>query len=206
MIKDRFQILFGGIIIFQSIVGSYPGNLVSTAHTTILFILIFGLLKNPIYLSRILVMGVGGLLMGLIRYLPTFGLQNSFPANVGNQAGVTFYNVIYLIFPFVGDGLPWEDLTLRSLYVGSVVLSIVFFYSYKIVNINKWSVIVIFSLLMMSEGPLNDLLRNLLPLSNMSRFAITDWRNSFNLAMILVTALILDNLSKPSRRTRWLGV
>ena len=201
ILKDRFQILFGGIIVFQSIVGSYPGNLVSTAYTTILFILVFGLLKNPIYLSRILVMGVGGLLMGLIRYLPTFGLQNSFPANVGNQAGVTFYNVIYLIFPFVGDGLPWEDLTLRSLYVGSIVLSIVFFYSYKIVNLNKWSVIVIFSLLMMSEGPLNDLLRNLLPLSNMSRFAITDWRNSFNLAMILVTALILDNLSKPSTRT-----
>jgi hypothetical protein len=97
ILKDRFKILFGGIIVFQSIVGSYPGNLVSTAYTAILFILIFGLLKNPIYLSRILVMGVGGLLMGLIRYLPTFGLQNSFPANVGNQAGVTFYNVIYLI-------------------------------------------------------------------------------------------------------------
>ena len=202
ILKDRFQILLGGIVIFQSIVGSYPGNLVSTAYTTILFILIFGLLKNRVYLYRILLMGVGGLLMGLIRYLPTLGLQNSFPSNVGNQAGITFYNVIYLIFPFVGDGLPWEDLTLRSLYIGSAVLSIAFFYNYKIVNINKWTVIAIFSLLMMIESPLNDLLRNLLPLSNISRFAITDWRNSFNLAMILAAGLILNNLSKSNNRTK----
>jgi len=202
ILKDRFQILFGGIIIFQSIVGSYPGNLVSTAYTTILFILIFGSLKSRVYLSRILLMSVGGLLMGLIRYLPTLGLQNSFPSNVGNQAGITFYNVIYLIFPFVGDGLPWEDLTLRSLYIGSIVLSIIFFYNYKIININKWAVIVIFSLLMMIESPLNDLLRSVLPLSNVSRFAITDWRNSFNLAVIIVAGLILNNLSKSSNRTK----
>jgi hypothetical protein len=51
---------------------------------------------------------------------------------------------------------------------------------------------------MMSLSSVNLLLRELLPLTDISRFAITDWRNTFNLSIILLGALILNNLDKLS--------
>jgi hypothetical protein len=51
---------------------------------------------------------------------------------------------------------------------------------------------------MMSLSSVNLLLRELLPLTDISRFAITDWRNTFNLSIILLGALILNNVEKLS--------
>jgi hypothetical protein len=191
--RGRFKIFIGAFVIFQSITGSYPGNLISTFYTVLLFILLFGLKNRSKYYLKLFFMGFCGILMGLLRYLPTFGITNSFPSTVENQAGVTFYNIIYLIFPYVGNELPWEDLTLRSLYIGPITLAAIFFYNHKILNINKWLILTLVSLVMMLENGLNEALRTLLPFADISRFAITDWRNSFNLGLILITGLILES-------------
>jgi hypothetical protein len=194
LLKGQLQIFFGALIIFQTMVGSYPGNLISSIYTVIFFILVFCIKSNSQYFFRLTIMSLSGLLMGLVRYLPILGARDSFPSNVGNQAGITFYNAIYLIFPFVGNNLPWEDLTLRSLYIGTTVLALIFFYDYKIKNINKWLFISIFSVLMMALGPINYFLRNVLPLADVSRFAITDWRNTFNIGIIMIAGLILNQV------------
>jgi len=194
LLKGQLQIFFGALIIFQTMVGSYPGNLISSIYTVIFFILVFCIKSNSQYFFRLTIMSLSGLLMGLIRYLPILGARDSFPSNVGNQAGITFYNAIYLIFPFVGNNLPWEDLTLRSLYIGTTVLALIFLYDYKIKNINKWLFISIFSVLMMALGPINYFLRNVLPLADVSRFAITDWRNTFNIGIIMIAGLILNQV------------
>ena len=198
LLASKSRIFLGSVIIFQTIVGSYPGNLIATAYTAALFFLLFGLAGNRhvySYLFSLSIMIVSGTLMGLLRYLPTLGLQNSFPSSVGNQAGITLYNLNYLIFPFVGQTLPWEDLTLRSLYIGSTLFAILFFYQKGIENSTRWIVISLFSLIMMSETGLNAILRQILPLTDVSRFAITDWRNSFNLGIVILAALILNKVS-----------
>lgn len=198
LLHSKSRVFFGSIIIFQTIVGSYPGNLIATIYTAALFFILFGLLGNKkifIYLTSLSIMILSGILMGLIRYLPTFGLHNSFPSNVGNQAGITLYNLNYLIYPFVGESLPWGDLTLRSLYVGSTLLAILFFFQKGIVNSQKWIIILLFSIIMMSESSVNTLIRKYLPLTDISRFAITDWRNSFNVGIIILAALILNKLT-----------
>jgi hypothetical protein len=194
LLKGQLQIFFGALIIFQTMVGSYPGNLISSIYTVIFFILVFCIKSNSQYFFRLTIMSLSGLLMGLVRYLPILGARDSFPSNVGNQAGITFYNAIYLIFPFVGNNLPWEDLTLRSLYIGTTALALIFLYDYKIKNINKWLFISIFSVLMMALGPINYFLRNVLPLADVSRFAITDWRNTFNIGIIMIAGLILNQV------------
>ena len=48
---------------------------------------------------------------------------------------------------------------------------------------------------MMSETVLNTILRQILPLTDISRFAITDWRNSFNLGIVILAALILNRVT-----------
>jgi hypothetical protein len=49
---------------------------------------------------------------------------------------------------------------------------------------------------MMSLSSANFLLRELLPLTDISRFAITDWRNTFNLSIILLGALVLNKIGE----------
>ena len=205
LLASKLRIFLGSVIIFQTIVGSYPGNLIATAYTAALFFLLFGIAGNKYvysYLFSLSIMIVSGTLMGLLRYLPTLGLQNSFPSSVGNQAGITLYNLNYLIFPFVGQTLPWEDLTLRSLYIGSTLLAILFFYQKGIENSTRWIIISIFSIVMMSETVLNTILRQILPLTDISRFAITDWRNSFNLGIVILAALILNRVT--INRINWI--
>jgi hypothetical protein len=119
----------------------------------VLFIILFGIFSNDQkknYLLNIFIMGFSGLLMGLLRYLPVLRVQDSFPSEVGNQAGITFYNLNYLIFPFVGQDLPWQDLTLRSLYIGSFLLPLLFFFQRGIKNSIKWIIVLGFSITMMT--------------------------------------------------------
>ena len=195
--NSKLSVLLGSIVIFQSIVGSYPGNLIASFYTVLLFIVFFGFQKNSAkkkYIQHISVMTISGVLMGLIRYLPTLKVKQSFPSDVGNQAGINLYNLNYLIYPYVGDSLPWQDLTLRSLYIGSVVLPLVFFFQRKTLFAFRWILIGTFSVFMMTFNSLNSVIREFLPLADVSRFAITDWRNTFNLSIIILSGLILNKL------------
>ena len=198
---SKWSVFWGSFIVFQTSVGSYPGNLVSSFYTAVLFIILFGIFDNDQkknYLISVFIMGFSGLLMGLLRYLPVLKFQDSFPSEVGNQAAITTYNLNFLIFPFVGQELPWQDLTLRSLYIGSFVLPLLFLFQKGIKNSVKWSFVLGFSIIMMSLSSINSLLRELLPLTDISRFAITDWRNTFNLSIILLGALVLNKVDELS--------
>ena len=55
-------------------------------------------------------------------------------------------------------------------------------------------ILFIFSILLMMQNVLNDHIRTFLPLANISRFAITDWRNIFNLSLIMMTILTLEQI------------
>ena len=196
--KSKLSLLFGSIIIFQSITGSYPGNLIATFYTSLIYILIICIprSKNVFdYLKFLTLMGTSGILMGLIRYLPVIQLQESFPSNVGNQAGVTFYNLIYLILPFTGENLPWSDPTIRSTYIGIFSFVVLSFFSFKVKNVVPWMIIASISIFMMSSNFVNDFARQVIPFTDISRFAITDWRNTFNLAMIMLVVNTLKHRS-----------
>ena len=209
--KSKWSLFLGSIIIFQTITGSYPGNLIATFYTSLIYILIICIPNSKRisqYLKYLVLMGVSGVLMGLIRYLPVIQLQESFPSNVGNQAGITLYNLIYLIFPFTGENLPWADPTLRSIYIGAFSLVVLSFFSFKVKNSTPWLIIASISIFMMSANFINDFARQVIPFVNISRFAITDWRNTFNLAMIILVVSTLKYLndSPRNRNTIFRGI
>jgi hypothetical protein len=141
-------------------------------------------------------MSFAGVSMGLIRYLPVILLQESFPSNVGNQAGITTYNIPYLIFPFIGKNLPYEDPTLRSIYIGSFGIAVLFYFSRKLKATYPWLVMTLLSVILMMWNEFNTLIRETVPYLNISRFAITDWRNLFNLSIIMIITYILMSLSE----------
>jgi hypothetical protein len=196
--KSKLSLLFGSLIVFQTITGSYPGNLIATFYTSLIYVLIICIPRSKntfTYLKFLVLMGTSGILMGLIRYLPVIKLQESFPSDVGNQAGITIYNLIYLIFPYTGENLPWADPTLRSIYIGVFSFVVLSFFSFKVKNMTPWIIIASSSIFMMSLNFLNDFARQLIPFVNISRFAITDWRNSFNLAIIIIVVSTLKYLN-----------
>ena len=59
---------------------------------------------------------------------------------------------------------------------------------------------------MMSLSSVNLLLREFLPLTDISRFAITDWRNTFNLSIILLGALVLNKIGDLSTLQKTLRI
>ena len=201
--KSKWSLFLGSIIIFQTITGSYPGNLIATFYTSLLYILLICIPSSKNisqYLKFLILMGLSGILMGLIRYLPVIHLQESFPSNVGNQAGITIYNLVYLVFPFTGENLPWADPTLRSVYIGAFSFIVLSFFTFKVKNSMPWIVIASVSIFMMYENYINDFVRQVIPFVNISRFAITDWRNTFNLAMIVLVVSTLKYLNESPRK------
>ena len=207
--KSKWSLFLGSIIIFQTITGSYPGNLIATFYTSLLYILLICIPSSKNisqYLKFLILMGFSGILMGLIRYLPVIHLQESFPSNVGNQAGITIYNLVYLVFPFTGENLPWADPTLRSIYIGAFSFIVLSFFTFKVKHSMPWIVIASVSIFMMYENYINDFVRQVIPFVNISRFAITDWRNTFNLAMIVLVVSTLKYLNEyPRKRISFFG-
>ena len=198
ILKRKYSVIIGSFIIFQTIVGSYPGNLVSIFYTTLILVIFLSInlkTKKIEYIGRLLLMSLSGILMGLLRYLPVTTNLDSFPENAGNQAGVSVNNLIYLLFPYTDNNLPWGDPSLRSIYVGSLVFVLFFFLNLKDKNIKIWTFILASSIVMMMQNQVNDVIRDFLPLVNISRFAITDWRNTFSLSLILITVIILEKIN-----------
>ena len=192
--KTRISIFLGSLVIFQTITGSYPGNLIATFYTVLIYffvVCIFSSNNKYQYLKSLSIMSLAGISMGLIRYLPVIQLQETFPSDVGNQAGVRIYNLAYLIFPFIGKDLPYEDPTLRSIYIGSFALAVIFYLNYKNKKLIPWLTLFIMSTILMLSNTLNTGIREIIPFLNISRFAITDWRNTFNLSVIMIVILTM---------------
>ena len=198
LLKKKYSLFTGSYIIFQTIVGSYPGNLVSLIYTSLIFVALTLMqlkIKKIEYLTKLFLMGLSGILMGLLRYLPVTTNLDSFPENAGNQAGISFNNIVYLLFPFTDNNLPWGDPSLRSIYVGPLVFILFFFLNVRDKNIKIWAILFVTSIFMMMQNQLNDLLREYIPFINISRFAISDWRNTFNLSLIIMTIIILEKIN-----------
>lgn len=202
ILRYKVSIFIGSLIIFQTIVGSYPGNLISIFYTSIIFVIYnFWELKiNKLkYLRAIIFVTISGIFMGALRYLPVAISLNSFPENIGNQAGINFNNLVYLVFPFFGDNLPWADPTLRSIYIGSLSLIALFFIRFKDSRIYLWLILTIISIVFMIDNRINDFVRSIIPFANISRFGITDWRNTFNLGIIMISVLTLSYLIEKNK-------
>lgn len=214
---NKWKPILLSFLIFQTIVGSYPGNLISNFYTTFLFIFlyyVFATEKKFQYLSILFISTLSGILMGTLRYLPVLVQRNSFPSNVINESPISLDSLIYLIYPYyfnlncatgncvvnLRDNLNFlnPDPSQRSIYIGVTALIILIFTSrHKFFYRNIF--MIIFCLIMMSSTLVENFLRELLPAANFSRFGMTDWRTSFNIIIILIIGMTLENLNKISR-------
>jgi hypothetical protein len=210
ILKKWWAIPLASLTFFQLITGSYPGNLVSSIYTcVIIFIYLwFSEFEKYAYFIRVFIVFLGGMMLGLIRYLPTLNDLNSFPQNVSNYSTLGSWNFSTFIYPFVRDNLI-GDPSMRSLYIGPLFLStlpFLFFVFRKDKQVIFWSLIVIFCVTMMTSNQLTDLIRNILPFTNVSRFGMTDWRTTFYIGIIFITLLTLEKFIKFTTRTFFISL
>jgi len=189
----------GSLIFFQLITGSYPGNLVSSIYTCLILFFYYLFFENRriAYSIRIAVIFVSGLLMGLVRYLPTLLDLRSFPQNITNSSDLGYWNFSTFIYPFVSDNLI-GDPSMRSIYLGPLFLSLIpitLLLMVKNKTIIFWVALAFFSLTMMVSSNITDLFRSILPFTNISRFGMTDWRTTLYISVIFITLLTFQKIN-----------
>ena len=198
--KKWWAIPAGSLIFFQLITGSYPGNLVSSIYTCLIlfFYFIYFEDKRIAYAIRIAAIFLSGLLMGLVRYLPTLLDLGSFPQNITNSSDLGYWNFSTFIYPYVSDNLI-GDPSMRSVYLGPLFLTLIpiaLILIAKNKRIIFWLALAFFSLTMMVSSNVTDLFRSVLPYTNISRFGMTDWRTTLYISVIFITLLTFQRINK----------
>ena len=199
IIEKWWAIPAGSLIFFQLITGSYPGNLVSSIYTCAIFFCYFLFFENrrKNYAIRVLIIFLSGLMMGLVRYLPTLLDLGSFPQNISNSSDLGYWNFSTFIYPFVSDNLI-GDPSMRSIYLGPLFLSLI---PISLILIAKnriiifWVALAFFSLTMMVSINVTDLFRSILPFTNISRFGMTDWRTTLYISVIFIILLTFQKIN-----------
>jgi hypothetical protein len=201
IMSNYWAIPIGSFVLFQSIVGSYPGNLVSSIYTVAAFFLFFFAKekKRFEYFVRVFILFISGTLMGMLRYLPSITDLTSFPQNIMNSSDLGGWNFSTFIYPYVRENLI-GDPSMRSIFVGPLILSLFAFIKFRDKQIIFHCLLGVFSLILMMSGPVTEIIRNFLPFANISRFGMSDWRTTFNISIILVVLLTLSELKKTSRK------
>ena len=165
IIEKWWAIPAGSLIFFQLITGSYPGNLVSSIYTCAIFFCYFLFFENRSknYAIRVLIIFLSGLMMGLVRYLPTLLDLGSFPQNISNSSDLGYWNFSTFIYPFVSDNLI-GDPSMRSIYLGPLFLCLIpisLFVMPRNRAIIFWVALVFCSLIMMVSSDVTDLFRSI---------------------------------------------
>jgi hypothetical protein len=192
----------GSLIFFQLITGSYPGNLVASVYTCVIlfFYFLFFEDRRIAYAIRIVIIFISGLMMGLVRYLPTLLDLGNFPQNITNSSGLSYSNFSTFIYPFISDNLKGEP-SMRSVYLGPLVLSLIPI-TLIILKKNKiiifWFGLAFFSLTMMISSNVTDLFRNILPFTDISRFGMSDWRTTLYISVIFIILLTFQKINEIS--------
>ena len=202
ILEKWWAIPAGSLIFFQLITGSYPGNLVSSIYTCAIFFCYFLFFENrrKNYAIRVLIIFLSGLMMGLVRYLPTLLDLGSFPQNISNSSDLGYWNFSTFIYPFVSDNLI-GDPSMRSIYLGPLFLCLIpisLFVMARNRTIIFWVALVFFSLIMMVSSDVTDLFRSILPFTDISRFGMTDWRTTFYISIIFITLLTFQKINELS--------
>ena len=200
IMPNFWAIPIGSFVLFQSIVGSYPGNLVSSIYTAAAFFLYFIVKeeKRFEYFIRVFILFISGTLMGMLRYLPSITTLNSFPQNITNSSDLGSWNFSTFIYPYVRENLI-GDPSMRSIFIGPLILSLFAFIKFRDRQIIFHCMLGVFSLILMMSGPITEIIRNFLPFANISRFGMSDWRTTFNISIIFIALLTLSELKNTSR-------
>jgi hypothetical protein len=176
------------ILIFQFLVGSYPGNIVSAAYGSAIFIalLVVRLDKEAAvkYVVALGVAGVAGILMSALKWWPLFEARDALSYSKKVPLPFSPEFLATFIFPYDVPFLP-SDFTVRSLWIPSAMLCGLFFIKRACANVVLGLALAGSAIALASFVSVSDYSR-FLPGLGISRIAVTDWRPSMHVGIIIL--------------------
>jgi hypothetical protein len=197
VLKSVWLIPISGLVWWQAIVSSYPGNLVPVAIVLSILVVFVTLRIAPMnrirYLTYFSTAIMGGSLLAAPRWLPVIFDRQSFPIQRENTAALTWELIPTLISSFDLVGLP-NDVTMRSIWLAPVCLGALALLRRKNSIGLVAAILMGFSLLMMTELPFVSQAKDFFSILRVSTFAISDWRPILVLAGAVLVGSVLSDL------------
>lgn len=197
---DAWRFIAFVLVLWQFLVGAYPGMIVAAAYACAMvsvFEVHFLRKKTdspfPIVLVALAVTTAVGLSM--VKFLPALADIASSRQSVGDVSGVPPELLTTLLFGFDLDGMP-NDLSMRDLFVGLPILWLA-----MVGTIHGGSSRLPYALFVMASIPLvaDPSVQSVvakLPLMDISRFHISDFRPIMHLAVLIFSAYGIDRLAR----------
>lgn len=189
--KIKYSIPVASILIFQFLVATYPGIIVSSFYICAM-VVIYYLIITPsklsiknylVYISTALALGIS---LSLLKWLPFFS-EYSAIASLGNNIVSPFSSehLLTLVLPYDVEFLS-GDVTMRSLFVPIIAIWGIFFIK-KIDDLFLIGFLITSIVIVISVLTTLGLLQYL-PGGTISRFPLSDWRGHFHIGILLMAA------------------
>jgi hypothetical protein len=182
------------IIWFQFFITGYPGVMISSFYIFALWSLFFMCYQksNKHIIQYIFLIPLIGLLLSLIKWLPYLFTLDDKPSP-GNILTVSWRTLVTLTFPFSDNVFP-NDVAMRTIFVSPLLLLACFVW-------RRWEKLdwlllstILVSLAFGVNFSLTNQWQNFLPLLDLSRFRMADFKLPFCMSILLLGARGLDYL------------
>lgn len=189
VVDRRWGIPFSAFVLFQFLIAGYPGNIVAAAYTCGVLVGIHFLVHEDKlrYFLAVSAAVVGGLLMSMVKWFPL--IVNSSYLVRGDVSVNPIDPIFFLtvVFPYDTDFLP-SDLTMRSLWLPLVAVWGLVYCAIRSTNGMVGVAMIVLSLLVGSVLPLLRVPHDVLPGGGVSRFLVSDWRPTFQVGVLILSA------------------
>lgn len=185
------------VILFQLLVGGYPGNIVALAYTCAAYTLILLWRRDDArdlsrvqYIASLVIIVVSASLLSALKWMPFFAAQDlmSEPVRTSVMHSMLPHHMMTLLFGYERDFLA-NDITMRSAYVPLAGLIGLFFIKTLGVAGALGIVFVAMAFIFSSLVPMISPANAFFPGMSISRFPYSDWRPVLHLGLIVLGCL-----------------
>jgi hypothetical protein len=192
ILQSRFRPAVAAVILFQLLVASYPGNIVSAAYTCFIFcsIQLWSIKKTGkqrVFIVSLLAAVASGVMMSALKWWPFLAMHDLLKISQVNINPIYPHQLITLFFPYDREFLV-SDITMRSFFLPATVLFSIVFLNHKDLLFRTAISIIVISTVLGGVIPMLSPSNAFLPGLNISRFPVSDWRPSLQLGLIMLAS------------------
>jgi hypothetical protein len=187
-----------GLIVWQSILGTYPGMLVAFAYALAAWVIIQLVLYRPKlveFLVPLAAAGVGGVLMTLLRFLPALAERGLRPFESADLSTFGPAHLGTLLYPYGISEFADAMMPLQPWFLGGAVLALLLFVTVRRDRLMLGFLIplTVAAALGLPFWPWHQV-ESILPGLDLSRFRASDFKPVILFLVVLLTVFALDHL------------
>jgi hypothetical protein len=190
------------LILWQTVLGAYPGILVAFLYTIPGWVLAQHFLFKPRlrrFLLPLILAAVASVMMTMVRFLPALTARGSLDLGYADASSFSFSTLGAILFPYDGLG---QLAVFQSYFLPASLIAGLAFALRPTRLVAALIVPVVISMMLgLPIWPWSDLLTTYLPLFDLSRFRASDFKVILMFALAVLSLAAIDDLIKRSKPT-----